>query len=247
MVRRPWSIFDGDLTMAKKTMKHKTVRARQRGVNWTVIVGIGVVALLLLAALLLWFPTNGDEAQPPAQAGLPAYCEQNPDNCVATGAEAAPVTLLEIFDFACIHCRNFNQDVLPLLKSQYQESGQVRFVSLPFASRPDTLPASNASLCANEQGAYFEYTDAVFRQYGEPGYLSQAQLLQTAVSLNLDRDQFAACMDEGRYNILISDNVGYAHSVGISGTPNFFINDIHVTGNQPELIRQRIEMALRNQ
>jgi protein-disulfide isomerase len=231
--------------MARKPIKRKAARDRERGVNWKVIAGIAVVAVLFFAGLMFLSMNEGDGGTP-AQTGLPAYCEQNPDNCVATGAETAPVTLLEVFDFACIHCRNFNQDALPSFKNQYLDSGQVRFVSLPFASSPDTLPATNASLCANEQGAYFEYTEAVFSQYGEPGYLSRNQLLQTAVSLNLDGDSFAACMDEGRYNIVVSDNVGQAHSVGVTSTPNFFINGMQVTGNQPELIRQRIEVALGN-
>jgi protein-disulfide isomerase len=36
----------------------------------------------------------------------------------------------------------------------------------------------------------------------------------------------------------------YAHSVGVTSTPNFFINGMQVTGNQPQLIQQRIETAL---
>jgi protein-disulfide isomerase len=233
--------------MARKPIKRKAARDRERGVNWMVIVGIVAAAVLLLGGLMLLSLNSVDEDGPTmAQASVPAYCEQNPDNCVAIGAETAPVRLVEVFDFACIHCRNFNQDALPVFKNQYLASGQVRFVSFPFAARPETLPATNASLCANEQGAYFEYSKAVFSQFGEAGYLSRDQLLQTAVALNLDRDSFAACMDEGRYNIVVSDNVGHAHSVGVTSTPNFFINGIQVTGNQPDLIRQHIERMLGN-
>jgi protein-disulfide isomerase len=232
--------------MARKPIKRKAARDRERGVNWKVIAGIFVVAILMVGGLMLLTSASNDDLPVAGPLSLPEYCELNPDNCVAVGAENAPVNLVEVFDFACIHCRNYNQDALPVFKNQYLDSGEVRFVSYPFAARPETLPATNASLCANEQGAYFEYTGALFSQFGEPGYLSQAQLLQTAVSLNLDSDSFAACMDEGRYNILVSDNVGHAHAVGVTSTPNFFVNGMQVTGNQPELIRQRIEVALGN-
>jgi protein-disulfide isomerase len=232
--------------MARKPIKRKSARDRERGVNWKVIAGIFVVAILMVGGLMLLALNDNGEGQVTTQMTIPDYCQQNPDNCVSLGAETAPVTLVEVFDFACIHCRNFNQDALPVFKNQYLDSGQVRFVSFPFAARPETLPATNASLCADEQGAYFEYTEAVFSQFGDPGYLSRNQLLQTAVALNLDSESFAACMDEGRYNLVISDNVGHAHSVGVTSTPNFFVNGMQVTGNQPDLIRQRIEMALGN-
>jgi protein-disulfide isomerase len=233
--------------MARKPIKRKVDRDQERAVNWKVIVGIVVGAVIFLGILMVMSLNEPDSSdQQVEQTGLIAYCEENPENCVFEGSETAPVTLLEVFDFACVHCRNFNLEGLPVFKSQYKDSGQVRFVTYPFASRPETLPATNASLCANEQGAYSEYNSALFRQFGEPGYLTNAQLLATAVSINLDRDQFAACMEEGRYNLVISDNVGYAHSIGVTSTPNFFINDTQVTGNQPQLIQQRIEAALAN-
>ncbi len=237
--------------MARKPIKRKAVRDQERSVNWKVIAGIVVGAVIFLGILMVMSLNDDDTvAQQPGQqaeqTGLIAYCEENPEHCVFEGSDTAPVTLLEVFDFACVHCRNFNLEGLPVFKNQYKDSGQVRFVTYPFASRPETLPATNASMCANEQGAFSEYNSALFRQFGEPGYLSNAQLLATAVSINLDRDQFAACMEEGRYNLVISDNVGYAHSLGVTSTPNFFVNDTQVTGNQPQLIQQRIEAALAN-
>jgi protein-disulfide isomerase len=232
--------------MAKKPIKRKTARDQERAVNWKVIGGIVVVSVLMLGGLMFLSLTDNDRDTTDQLLSLPQYCEQNPDNCVSEGAETAAVTLLEVADFACVHCRNFNQDALPLFKNRYKDNGQVRFVAFPFAARPETLAATNASLCAHEQGAYFEYASALFSQFGAPGYLSSDQLLQTAVSLNLDSDSFAACMDEGRYHTLISENVVHAHSVGVTSTPNFFVNEMQVTGNQPELIQQRIEMVLGN-
>jgi protein-disulfide isomerase len=230
--------------MARKPIKRKAARDQERAVNWKVIAGIVAAAVIFLGILMFSTLNQQDSPEQVEQAGLIAYCDENPDHCVIEGSATAPVTLLEVFDFACIHCRNFNQDNLPFFKNQYMDSGQVRFVTLPFASRPETLAATNASLCANEQGAYSEFNSAMFSQFGGPDYGSRDQMLRTAVSIDLDSEQFGACMDEGRYNLVISDNVLYAQSLGVTSTPNFFINDVQVTGNQPQLIQQRIETAL---
>lgn len=232
--------------MARKPIKRKAARDQERSVNWQVIAGIILAAVVFLGILVLVSNNSSQDAPQVEQQGLIAYCDENPENCVIEGNQDASVTLLEVFDFACIHCRNFNQEGLPALKNLYYDSGQVRFVTLPFASRPETLAATNASLCANEQGAYADYNSALFSQFGETGYLTNPQLLQTAVSIGLDQNQFATCMEDGRYNIIISENVGYAHSIGVSSTPNFFVNEMRIEGNQPQLIQQRIEMALGN-
>ena len=232
--------------MARKPIKRKAARDQKRAVNWKVIVGIVAAAVVFLGILMFASLNQQDSPEQVQQTGLIAYCDENPDNCAFTGSATAPVTLLEVFDFACIHCRNFNQENLPFFKSQYLNSGQVRFVTLPFASSPGTLPATNASLCAREQGAYFEYTSAMFSEFGGPDYGSRDQLLRAAAAVNLDSQQFSACIDEGRYNSVVSENVLYAQSLGVTSTPNFFINDVQVTGNQPQLIQQRIEAALAN-
>lgn len=224
--------------MAKKTARRRA-KQRRRQTNWLVIGGIIVLGAVVLVGLLAL------ALREPATGVLQAYCQSNPEACVAKGAEDAPVTIVEILDFGCGHCRNFNQQTAPLLEEQYVETGQLRLVSLPYALRAETVPATNASLCAAEQDAYFEFTNAMFERFDEPDILTQAGFIRAAQSIDLDVEQFTQCIDEERYVDVIQENIQRARAAGVSSTPNFFINGRKLEGNQPlSVFQQRIESLL---
>ena len=64
--------------------------------------------------------------------------------------------------------------------------------------------------------------------------------IQLAQQLNLDVDQFTTCIDEGKYKQEVLDDISYGSSVGVSGTPTFFINGIKLVGAQPYAAFQQI-------
>jgi protein-disulfide isomerase len=54
-----------------------------------------------------------------------------------------------------------------------------------------------------------------------------------AEQANLDADALQVCIDEGRYAEEVQADARYAASLGVSGTPTFFINGIPLVGAQP--------------
>src|SRR5258708_2191216 len=44
------------------------------------------------------------------------------------GSATAPVTMIEYFSQGCSVCSRFDQDVFPLLKTKYIDTGKVRYV-----------------------------------------------------------------------------------------------------------------------
>jgi protein-disulfide isomerase len=212
-----------------------------------VIGGVVVLGVVLLGALLAL--SLGGESEPAADAGgtggLVSYCEANPDRCIVKGDENAPVTMVAIEDFACSHCRDFHLSTHGELVSEYVDTGQVRYIALPYALRPETLPSASASMCAAEQDAYFEYSLAVYQEFGSNGYLSPEYLSSTAGEIGLDVAAFDECFNSRRYEETIAQNQIAAAESGVSGTPNFFIDGYQLAGNYPyaEFERQ-IQIAL---
>lgn len=216
--------------MAKKVRKKKQVAAANKGTNWVVIGGIGGLGVLFLAAMMYL------AVRPPAAPevfSLTDYCNDNPDACVSTGDENAAVTILEVSDFGCPHCRNFNADTAPLLEQQYVDAGTVRYVSVPFALGPTTLIGASSAMCANEQDAYFEYQTALFANTDNDNYLTPEGVVETAVEIGLDEAAFEACVSSGKYASTIQDNIDAAQESGVSATPTFFVNDAKLEGNNP--------------
>lgn len=224
--------------MTRRTaLKPATRHGRQT--NWLLIgsiIGLGAVALFGLL-----FLSTYDSGQVPS---ITDYCAQNPTFCVSEGEATAPVTLVEVMDFGCHFCQQFQTTTAPVLQEQYVATGKMRWVFLPFALDASRIPATNASLCANEQNAYFPFVNEMFAQFG-PEVLLREGYTAVAAKLNLDMMQFNACLDDGRYNSLIQKNINFANSAGVSATPTFFVNGRKLQGAQPlTLFQDRINSFL---
>ncbi|MBN2386332.1 MAG: DsbA family protein [Anaerolineales bacterium] len=162
------------------------------------------------------------------------------DDDPALGPEDAPITIIEFSDYQCPFCARWHSEVFDRLMANYP--GQIRFVyrDFPLTSiHPGAMPAAEAANCANEQGAFWAYHEALFSYQYE---FSNAGLLQYAVDLGLDSEAFSACLESHRYQDEVQADAQYALMVGVQSTPTFFINGRIVIGAQPyEIFKQIID------
>ncbi|MFN2136168.1 MAG: DsbA family protein, partial [Candidatus Promineifilaceae bacterium] len=215
----------------------KTQTSKQT--NWLVIGGVVIAGVIGLFALLYL------GLREPEQLTLADYCTGAQDNCVTYGDANAPATLVEVSDFGCPHCRAFHQEKAETIMQQYVEPGQVRWVFVPYALRPETLPAANAALCANEQDRYFEFTSALFGQADAERSITRDGFVEAGQEVGLEGDQFLQCLQDGRYNWIVEANQQAARSAGVTATPTFFVNDVAIRGNMPlEEFERRFAQAI---
>ncbi len=223
--------------MAKSVRKQR----KKQKTNWWVIGGmvIGGMVLVGLMAVALRGP---DTLQ------LARYCEQNPENCIVEGAANAPVTIVEISDYGCGHCRDFNVDTAVQIQQQYVETGQVKWVIMPFArsSQPGgTMPSAIAALCAAEQDNFPAYHRAAFDLQSSPLYNTTQGFQAAAAAAGLDTAAFATCLASNDYEQVVRRNMQAAASAGISSTPSFALGKDIIRGNLPYAVfQQRIESLL---
>ena len=128
----------------------------------------------------------------------------------------------------------------------------MRFVyrDFPLSSiHPWAQKASEAGECADDQGKFWEYHDAV---YANQTAITQA--LQTASAagdasagltaavdalkglapgVDLDTAAFNQCLDSGKNAQEVQKDYQDGISYGVEGTPAFFINGVLVSGAQP--------------
>ena len=158
------------------------------------------------------------------------------------GPDDAPITIVEFSDFQCPFCRRFHSETYQALLDAYP--GQIRFVyrNLPLTSiHPDSMPSAIASLCANDQNVYWDYHDKLFSSET----LTRDTFIQYATDLNLNVDEFTACLDSGKHDENIQQDMDFALNLGVQSTPTFFVNGLAIVGAQPlSSFTQIIDMEL---
>ena len=148
----------------------------------------------------------------------------------AKGPEDAPVTIIEFSDFECPFCSR----VLPTLEQiaeQYGDQVRIVFRQFPLDNlHPRARKAAEASLCADEQGKFWEMHDRMFANQRQLGV---DDLKRQAGELGLDSEAFAECLDSGRFAAQVEEDLQAGQRVGVSGTPAFVINGRFLSGAQP--------------
>jgi protein-disulfide isomerase len=156
------------------------------------------------------------------------------------GKAGAPVTMIEFSDYQCPFCRRAEQTV-KLIREQYKDQLRLVFKDYPLPFHPRAMPSAIAARCAGEQGKYWEYHDKLFAGSS----LEQADFERYAKDLGLDTKKFAECLKSPKVREAIEADAKQGASVGVSGTPAFFINGRVITGAQPpEAFREIIDEEL---
>ena len=162
----------------------------------------------------------------------------------AKGAANAKITLVEFSDFQCPYCSRF-APTLDQVMAKYGDRVRLVFRHLPLAIHPLAPKAAEASLCAEDQGKFWEMHDAMFRNQGA---LAAAGLKATAAGLGLDAPAFASCLDSGTKSAAVQADAAAAHKAGIEGTPALFVNGRMLDGAVPfEQVAAIIEDELQRQ
>jgi protein-disulfide isomerase len=145
------------------------------------------------------------------------------------GPASAPITIVEFSDFQCPYCARLIP-TLEQVKEKYGDKVRIVFRQYPLNFHQFAQKAAEASLCANEQGKFWELHDAMFQNQQA---LAVEQLKAKAVELGMNAEQFNTCLDNAKYAAQVKADFDDGSKAGVSGTPAMFINGRFLSGAQP--------------
>jgi len=145
------------------------------------------------------------------------------------GPKDAKVTVVEFSDFQCPFCSKGKAIVDQLVK-MYPKEVKVVFKNLPLDFHPQAMPAAKASLAAGKQGKFWEMHDYLFDN--QPS-LADGFYAEAAKAIGLDTAKFQKDFSDPAIEAAVKKDLEQAQSLGVQGTPNFFINGVNLRGAYP--------------
>lgn len=162
------------------------------------------------------------------------------------GEASAPLTLLVFTEHHCGYCKEFQNEHLLYLMSDFVDTGtlRVQFVHFPLHKYVNSAVAAKGVLCAARQGKGLALSSILF----ERTYKDLESQRAYAKEIELDTELFSQCMESQEEDTLLTEQQEWAKSLGIEYVPSFLLNGEKFVGLPYYAdLRGRIEQALTKQ
>jgi len=204
------------------------------------------IAIVALLASIAPFFAGAAVAQS-AMAAAVAKPVSLPD--IVIGSAKAPVTITEYASMSCSHCAAFGENVFPMLRSKYIDTGKVRFV---FREFPLDIKAAAASILArciakDDSEKYFGAVEILFKQQERLIAQTKDTLMFVGRLNGMSEQDVAACQrDEEQFKKLTADQKYAVEALKVDSTPTFFVNGERLKGAMSfEELEERIKPLLK--
>ena len=168
---------------------------------------------------------------------------------MAIGSEKAPITITEYSSMSCPHCAAFGQNVFPMLRSKYIDTGKVRFV---FREFPLDIKAAAASILArcigkDDPEKYLSAVETIFKLQDRLMAQTKDTLMYVGKQHGMSEQDVETCeKDQAQFDKLTADQQYAVRELKVTSTPTFFFNGVRFQGAMSfEELEERIRPLLR--
>lgn len=162
------------------------------------------------------------------------------------GKESAPVTIVEYASKTCPHCANFHNNILPVLKKEYIDTGKVRLVYRDFPLDRLALRAAMVAHCAPKD-RYFAFVSAIFSTQSKWARDTNpiAALARIALLGGMSQAEFDACMQNQEVaDAVVNTRLEGDKTYHVNSTPTLIIGGERYGGLTLDQIRAVIDRQL---
>lgn len=197
---------------------------------------LGIVALVGVASLA--YVATRPKAGPRDVAAGPDTSNAGPAQGYTMGNVNAPVQILEFADFECPSCAGFATITEPDVRKRIVETGlaSLTYYDFPLSQHRNTMAASHAAACADEQGKFWSMHDRIYQAQdewnGQATDSPKAFFKRYAGEVALDVSRWENCYDSQKYRQRINANLAEGLRRGVNSTPTFIIGNKMYPGSQ---------------
>ncbi len=228
--------------MAKTKKKEKkdevVINLDNAGVPIAILISGVLIAAVIFFASRNNYPVTvdnaGDPTVPTADQGIGEEFGEGTvtlgDGAILGNPESATVAIIEFSDYQCGFCKRHSDETFPSIKENYIDTGKILYVfkEFPLSSAGELgYSIAEGGICLHSMSdseTFSEYHKGAFNISSVDG------LVDLAVDLGVDGDDFRACLDDATYRDVVEARATEGRNAGISGTPGFIIGLIGEDG-----------------
>ncbi|OIP76765.1 MAG: hypothetical protein AUK16_03120 [Parcubacteria group bacterium CG2_30_44_11] len=145
------------------------------------------------------------------------------------GNPNAQIVFVEYSDFECPFCKRFHEGTMTKLMDEYGSTGKIAWVYRHFPLEqlhPNAPKIANASECVSElagNDGFWKFTDLIFSERETNAQTDVTKLSNYAVQAGATEAAFTTCMDEQRYQDIVTNDFTDGANAGVKGTPHTFV------------------------
>lgn len=138
------------------------------------------------------------------------------------GNPNAAVAVWEFADLQCPACRAAHTQISGPLVEKYGNDIAFHHKHFPLRSiHRYALDVAMASECAADQGKFWEYIDAAFKNQED---MSDDTIISWGTDLGVDTATFERCVNSNEKRSVVLADYEQGRDLGVGGTPVFFVN-----------------------
>lgn len=159
-----------------------------------------------------------------------------------TGPQAAPVQIIEFFDYECPYCKSV-QPAVQAVKQKFGNDISIVYTHFPLSGHRYAFDAATASECAGKQGKFQNFHELLFAHQEVLGTFSFDSL---AVEAGVkDKSAFKNCLEINETAPIVQSGMDLAKELQINSIPTFIINGKQISGALPQtLLEDLVQNAL---
>ena len=187
---------------------------------------------LMLSAAALAFAPYAAFAQEAKKIDLTDLMTPPAEGDMSVGVDTAKVTIVEYASASCPHCAAFHNDVFSKIKTDYIDTGKVKFIFREFPHNDQAMAAFMLARCSPKE-KYFPLMDIFFKTQQKWVPDAYNQLKAIAKQTGMTETDFEACLKNEKVAKAIFEVRDKADkSYGVTGIPTFFINSKSYDGER---------------
>ena len=168
-----------------------------------------------------------------------AYSNQLSINENFLGDEKAENTLIEYASLSCVHCANFHNNELPIIKKELIDTYKLKYIYMDYPLDMQAMLGSMVAHCYQKE-QYFEVLNSLYKRQKNWVPVSQSKeelnvaIYSVVKEHGISLDKVKSCTEDNAANkkkwdhILASRLNGQRE--GVNSTPSFFLNGKRING-----------------